>query len=556
MSPNNPGFWVNKPIAEAQVFLSTLPAGASQCCLALAVMAVSLVILAVLAPFATIPLMPLPAFIPIYESALVINDLVTAILLFGQFAILRQRALAVLASAYLFTAFITVAHALTFPGLFAPGGLLGAGPQSTAWLYMLWHGGFPLLVILYALLRKDADLARRVAAPSAIVILGCIAAALAAAGALTALATAGQTALPAIMQGNSYTPSMIGVVSGVWVLSLLAVAVLWPRRRRSVIDLWLIVVICAWLCDIALSAVLNAGRFDLGFYAGRIYGLLASAFVLAVLLLENGVLYSRLVTALDGERRESRRAHQKTVELTLANKEIEAFTYSVSHDLRAPLRAIEGFVRILVEDHGRELSAEASGVVEVVRRNAHRMTQLIDDLLAFSRLGRQAVTTAPIVLDDVVRATIDELQPQYAGRLVDFSVGQLGAVDADPSLLKQVLVNLLGNAVKYTGRKERATIEIGCLVKEGAAPVYFVRDNGAGFDSRHADKLFGVFQRLHRDDEFEGTGVGLAIVQNVINRHGGRIWAEAKPDEGATFYFTLQPEVDVVTASAATAVSD
>lgn len=556
MSPNNPGFWVNKPIAEAQVFLSTLPAGASQRCLALAVMAVSLVILAVLAPFATIPLMPLPAFIPIYESALVINDLVTAILLFGQFAILRQRALAVLASAYLFTAFITVAHALTFPGLFAPGGLLGAGPQSTAWLYMLWHGGFPLLVILYALLRKDADLARRVAAPSAIVILGCIAAALAAAGALTALATAGQTALPAIMQGNSYTPSMIGVVSGVWVLSLLAVAVLWPRRRRSVIDLWLIVVICAWLCDIALSAVLNAGRFDLGFYAGRIYGLLASAFVLAVLLLENGVLYSRLVTALDGERRESRRAHQKTVELTLANKEIEAFTYSVSHDLRAPLRAIEGFVRILVEDHGRELSAEASGVVEVVRRNAHRMTQLIDDLLAFSRLGRQAVTTAPIVLDDVVRATIDELQPQYAGRLVDFSVGQLGAVDADPSLLKQVLVNLLGNAVKYTGRKERATIEIGCLVKEGAAPVYFVRDNGAGFDSRHADKLFGVFQRLHRDDEFEGTGVGLAIVQNVINRHGGRIWAEAKPDEGATFYFTLQPEVDVVTASAATAVSD
>src|SRR5437867_9146659 len=289
------------PSGDAVVFLSTARAERGQRRLALAVVLVSGAIFLVLAPFATRPLGQVWAFIPIYESALVVNDLVTAVLLFGQFSILRSRALRMLASAYLFTAFMTIAHALTFPGLFAPTGLLGAGPQSTAWLYMFWHSGFPLLVIGYALLKSpDVEAGRQPGRPI-FAVLGSAAAALVVAGAFTLLATAGQSWLPAIMRDNHYTPAMTTVIALIWGLSLLALGILWRRRPHSVLDVWLMVVLCAWLFDIGLAVVLNAGRFDLGFYAGRIYGLLAASFVLVVLLLENGMLYARLVTVHESE---------------------------------------------------------------------------------------------------------------------------------------------------------------------------------------------------------------------------------------------------------------
>ena len=222
------------------------------------------------------------------------NDLITAVLLFGQFGFLRSRALLVLASGYLFTAVMAVSHMLTFPGLFAPTGLLGAGPQSTAWLYMFWHGGFPFCVIAYVLLKGEGRATSQPCGRASVAVLSSVGAALVAVCGLTLLATTGQDSLPAIMRGNHYTPAMIIVVSSVWGLSLLALIVLWRRRPHSVLDLWLMVVMCAWLFDIALAAVLNAGRFDLGFYAGRIYGLLAASFVLMVLLVENGKLYFEL----------------------------------------------------------------------------------------------------------------------------------------------------------------------------------------------------------------------------------------------------------------------
>src|SRR5437879_1492335 len=275
---------------ERRGFLSTLPAERGERRLALAVVLASAAVFLAAAPFAKLPLAQIGAFIPIYESALVINDLITAVLLFGQFGILRSRALLVLACGYLLTAFMAIAHALTFPGLFAPTGLLGAGPQSTAWLYMFWHGGFPLLVIAYAWLKtSDAEPARSPGRP-AFAILGSAAAALIVAGGFTLLATAGRDFLPAIMQDHRYTSSMNTVITLIWGLSLVALATLWRRRPHSVLDLWLMVVLCAWLFDVALAVVLNAGRFDLGFYAGRIYGLLAASFVLVVLLLEHAVL--------------------------------------------------------------------------------------------------------------------------------------------------------------------------------------------------------------------------------------------------------------------------
>src|SRR5439155_287376 len=209
-----------------------------------------------------------------------------------------------------------------FPGLFSPTGLLGAGPQSTAWLYMFWHAGFPLLVIAYGLLKDDGRETSRPRGRAGVAVLSRVAAVLVAACALTLLATAGQDSLPAIMEGNHYTPAMILVVSSAWVLSLLALIILWRRRPHAVLDLWLMVVMCAWLLDIALAAVLNAGRFDLGFYAGRIYGLLAASFVLMALLIENGKLYVRLVAAHESERRERQRVQERTNELVAVNGDL------------------------------------------------------------------------------------------------------------------------------------------------------------------------------------------------------------------------------------------
>jgi signal transduction histidine kinase len=520
---------------ERPVFLSTLPAGRGTSRLALAVVLVSLAIFLALAPFAKVRLPPVFAFIPIYESALVINDLITAVLLLGQFTILRSRSLLALAGGYLFTALMTVSHALTFPGLFSPTGLLGAGPQSTAWLYEFWHVGFPLIVIAYALLGG-----RETSRPG-LAILSTVVAVLGAVCVLTLLATAGQNVLPAIMRGNQYTAITNVVNASVWGLSLLAMLVLWRRRPRSVLDLWLMVVMCAWLFDIALAAVLNQARFDLGWYAGRIYGLLAASFVLMVLLLENTRLYARLVETYEGERRERHLVQQRTTELMAANRELDAFSYSVSHDLRAPLRAMNGFARMLQADHGERLDEEGRRLLGVVIGSASRMGQLIDDLLAFSRLGRQPLRTQPVKVDDLVHQIIEEQGADREGRRIDFSVGQLGMAEADLALLKQALANLLGNAIKFTRHKNPAVIEVGCRHEPSQASIYYVRDNGAGFDMHYAQKLFGVFERLHAAEEYEGTGVGLAIVQRVIERHGGRIWAEAKPDQGATFYFTLQP---------------
>jgi signal transduction histidine kinase len=229
------------------------------------------------------------------------------------------------------------------------------------------------------------------------------------------------------------------------------------------------------------------------------------------------------------------------LELEQANKELEAFSYSVSHDLRAPLRAIDGFSRILLEEHMPHLAPEAQRYLHLIRNNAKQMDQLIDNLLAFSRLSRQPLTKQPIMPADLVRRVLSDIRPALEGRRIDIEIGNLPMCQADPTLLKQVFVNLLTNAIKFTSKREAARIVVGCQ-RQGDAQVYFVKDNGVGFDMRYVDKLFGVFQRLHRAEEYEGTGVGLAIVQRIIHRHGGRIWAEAAVDQGTTFSFTLGEE--------------
>jgi PAS domain S-box-containing protein len=287
--------------SDSNVFLSTLPATRRDRAFALAVVAISAVLFVSAAPFATMPLAQVPAFVASYQSALAVNDLITAILLLSQFVILRSRGLLLLASGYLFTAAAAVMHALTFPGLFAQSGLLGAGPQTTVWLYMIWHGVFPLCVIGYAL-SEPAGGKHKVgtSSPSAIATSIVIVMLTIAVGSW--MVTSGHDLLPVLLSGGHYTGTMIAVVSTVWCLSLAALVVLWLRRPHSVIDIWLLVVMCAWLFDIALSAVLNQARFDLGFYLGRIYGLCAASFVLAVLLVDNVALQEQLARLLGIER--------------------------------------------------------------------------------------------------------------------------------------------------------------------------------------------------------------------------------------------------------------
>jgi PAS domain S-box-containing protein len=225
-------------------------------------------------------------------------------------------------------------------------------------------------------------------------------------------------------------------------------------------------------------------------------------------------------------------------QLRAANKELEAFSYSVSHDLRAPLRAIDGYTRILLEDYEPLLDEEGKRICGVISREARRMGQLIDDLLTFSRLGRKDLFTTGIDMEDLVRSVLAELVKDEDQQRIDLQIGTLPAVRGDASLIRQVWANLLDNALKFTSRKERAVIEVGATTSQ-AELIYYVRDNGAGFEMAYADKLFGVFQRLHSEREFSGTGVGLAIVQRIIHRHGGRVWAEGEVEKGATFYFAL-----------------
>jgi PAS domain S-box-containing protein len=235
------------------------------------------------------------------------------------------------------------------------------------------------------------------------------------------------------------------------------------------------------------------------------------------------------------------RVVERTEQLEVANKELEAFSYSVSHDLRAPLRAINGFAAIVLEDFGQQLPDEGKKFLERIRNGGAQMGRLIDDLLAFSRLSRESMKGRVVDTAQLVRGVLDELKPQCDGRQIHISVGDLPRCYGDPALLRQVWANLLSNAIKYSRGREPAVVEVGCR-RENGEDVYFVRDNGAGFEMTYAHKLFGVFQRLHRTDEFEGTGVGLAIVQRVVHRHGGRVWAEAEVDRGATFHFTLAEE--------------
>ena len=230
--------------------------------------------------------------------------------------------------------------------------------------------------------------------------------------------------------------------------------------------------------------------------------------------------------------------NRRALELEAVNKEIESFSYSVSHDLRAPLRAVDGFSRILLQDYVDKLDDEGKRLLHIIHGNTQRMGELIDDLLALSRIGRKDIELSDTDMDKLAKAVCNEIKAANNDRKFQFDIKPLPPALGDSGMIRQVFFNFLFNALKFTKHRENAIIEVGGYV-DGSENVYYVKDNGVGFDMRYKDKLFGAFQRLHSEKEFEGSGIGLAIVQRIINRHGGRIWAEGKVDEGATFYFTL-----------------
>jgi PAS domain S-box-containing protein len=264
---------------------------------------------------------------------------------------------------------------------------------------------------------------------------------------------------------------------------------------------------------------------------------------------ESTLVMSAIRDVSDRKRFE-RQLQEKNRALEVAYQELEAFSYSISHDLRAPVRAMRGFARILAEELPEEISKEARHCLERIENSAERMSQLIDGLLSLARLARQPLARSRINPSLVAQEVLNELRAELKGRAVDIQIEAMPVCEADPTLVHQIYVNLLSNALKYTRNRNPAVIRVSALSVEGSC-VYQIEDNGAGFDMRHAGKLFRVFQRLHHAAEFEGIGVGLALVQQIVQRHGGRVWAEAKPNRGATFSFTLSPPPEPPTASGA-----
>jgi signal transduction histidine kinase/CheY-like chemotaxis protein len=539
---------------------------------------ISLLLFAAAVPWAQVPLAQVWAFIPVYESALILVDLITVVLLFGQFWITRSWALLALTSGYLFTACSTVVHALTFPGLFAPSGLLGAGPQTTAWIYMFWHGGFPLFVAAYVFLRGSRFESVRSGGRALAAAAAC-ASALSAAVAIALIATAGQALLPSIMQGNHYTPTMIMVVASVWLASLVALILLLVRRRPySVLDLWLAVTLSAWLFDIALSAVLNAGRFDLGFYTGRIYGLLAASFVLVRLLLDNSALYARLASAYATEQRRSEELDQLAKQLraanawmTESNRRLEEqsrfkseFLANMSHELRTPLNAIIGFSELLKNGMAGELSETQRSFAGHIFQSGHHLLSLINDILDLSKIeaGKVEITLESVVLESALAEAMAMTHELAKARGVTVALDvrtSPGTLHIDRRRFKQIVLNLLSNAIKFSPNGGQVRLVVDLVDRahaETALPGFksgvrmplppsdfsrfvelSVSDHGIGIPSADIHALFKPFTQLSNavTHRAEGTGLGLVMVQRLVELHGGAVAVTSEAGHGSCF---------------------
>ena len=516
---------------EHYLLVATLPPSQGQIRQALCVVVVLLVAFAVTAPFTNTQLPRVDAFIPVLETAIVFNDLITASLLFGQFYILRWWALLVLANGYLFTALIVIPHALTFPGAFAPTGLLGAGLQSTVSLYYFWHVGSPLAVIGYVLL-KDVGTAKSTSRHSSFAIIGWnVVLVISTVCALTWVATLGNGFLPNVfldnVRVNQFPSSLLAGLT--MSLNIVALALLW-RRRRSVLDLWLMVMCCAWLLESTITAFLSA-RFTVGFYASRIYAFVAVFLVLLILLSETLTLYANLVQSAT-RRRSNREGRQVAM---------DAMAASIAHEVKQPITAMT-----FNSDAGLEFLAEtppninkARAAFEAIANDGIRAGTVVASLRAmFKRNIHQRVRfEVNDLLQEVLNLIEVDLRAQRISVSTELSNG-LPQLIADRIQLQQVFLNLTMNAIdamrSVTDRARILRIRSE-FIREPSGVRVTIENSGTGIDSNDKDHIFEPFFTT----KSAGTGIGLAICRSIVDSHGGQLQASANHPYGTIFHVVL-----------------
>jgi signal transduction histidine kinase len=512
--------------------LSSLPPSAAQKRLAFAVVLVLLLVFLITAGLlGTVQLAQIDAFVPAYAGAMLVNDSITAVLLFAQFSILRSRALLAISSGYLYTAFMLIPWILTFPGVFAPDGLLGAGLQSTAWLYILWHAGFPASVIAYALL-KDIDPTMRLwQGPVHVAILSSVAVTAGIVCAATFLVTMGGEFLPALMLDAVHLSARWPYAAGfVALLSALAAVLLWARRR-SVLDLWLMVVMCAYVIEICLISFPVPARFSVGWYVGRVFGLLSSSLVLFVLLYEITTLYARLLRAVSAERRE-REARLMTG---------DAVSASIAHEIKQPLSGMvtSADAGLLWLDRTTPDLQEAKAAFEQIINDGRRATAVMDSIRATFKKEVRNKTSLDIneLIEETLTLVRGELQKQQVSVQTNPN-RQLPHVRGVRVQVQQVLLNLITNAIESMAAKDGARVlHVQSEIYETDSVMVSVGDTGAGIDPQDIDRIFNPLFTT----KSHGMGMGLSICRSIIEAHDGRLWAAPNTPEGAVFRFVLPP---------------
>ena len=550
-------------------FLSRAVVGTRELRFCLTLIGISALVFVACVPYVRAPLQPSPAFVAVYNAVSILNDFTTSVILFGQFNILRSRALLLLASGYLFASLISIVQLLAFPGIFAAAGLFGAGSQTALWLCIFWHGGFPLIVILYALLNRSS---REIVAPPPIAIAAAAAAVVGVVLACWLAATWGAEnarVLPPLLDATGFTPwqrivnlTDIGLVLGAFVL-------LSARPRYTLLNLWLMVVMGYWFCDITLSSYLNATRYDLGFYAGRIYGALAASFVLAVLVLENSRLYRRLAIAASrlkeratallraNETLQSEIAHRERAEEGLRQARAELarvsrmtamgeLTSSLAHEVIHPIGAMmmnaETCLRWLSHDvpNIEKARAIASMIVKDGTRASEtvaRMQQLFD---------RGAPRRESVDVNDTIREMAVLLRSEAARYAVSIRtelMENLPQAAGDRAQLKQVLLNLMVNGIEaMNDSDETRDLTIKSQRDENGQITVTVGDTGAGLPPLPLNQIFNAFVTTKP----HSIGIGLSISRSIIEGHGGHLWAANNSLRGANFHLTLPIEGEPV----------
>ena len=523
---------------EQFFILSSLPPSPAQKRLAVAVVLALVVAFIITAgPLKSLRPPRVDAFIPAYGASIFVNDAITAVLLFSQFSILRSRALLVISCGYLYTALIAIPWMLTFPGVFAPGGLLGAGKQSTAWLYIFWHGGFSLFVIAYAVL-KEADSAKQAWTTSRYAAMLSGVAVIALVCAATFLAAADDAKLPPLMLDTVHVSVMWEYTAGC--TALLGVATLFALwiRQHSMLDLWLMVVMCAYVIDVVLNSFPVPGRFSVGWYAGRVFGLFSGSLVLIVLLYEITTLYARLLHAVLAQRRE------REARLMTGN----AVAAMIAHEIKQPLtgmttQADAGFRWL---DRAAPDLGEAKQAFKKISANGHRAGVVIESIRAIFKGETPSRTSFDVnkLIEEALVFLRGDLQKHRVSVYAEPNA-RLPAVIGEPIQLRQVLLNLMTNAIDSMATAAGPRILSVRAEMQAGGVLVSVSDTGKGIKSEDAERVFNPLFTTKSG----GMGMGLSICRSIIESHDSRLWVTPNIPQGAVFQFVLPPDNATCTAA-------